>query len=104
MGEKEKLVHRYELKQKKLKKENRTYRKKVPYYVFGIILFALGLIMILDGKLNEYVGNSYNLILIIISLTVLSFIVYLIRINLKIRNNKVKIKDLGNKIYRKMKL
>ena len=93
MGEKEKLVHRYELKQKKLKKENRTYRKKVPYYIIGFIFFALGLIMILDGKLNEHVGNSYNLILIIISITVLFFMVYLIRVNLKIRNNKKKSKD-----------
>lgn len=104
MEEKEKLVHRYELKQKKLKKENQAYKKKIPYYLFGFIFFAFGLIMILDGKLNEYVGNSYNLILIVFTVTVLFFMMFLININLKIRSNKRKSKDLGNKIYRKMKL
>lgn len=98
------LVHKYEQKQKALKKENITYKKRAPYYIFGLIFFALGLISLSEGKLNDYVENSYNLIIIITIIFILIIILYLIGIYRISQKNKKEIKNLGNKIYKLMKL
>ena len=104
MGEDKKLVQHYELKQKKLKKENKRYKKMIPYYIFGFIFFALGLISLLDGKVDAFVGNSYNLIVVILSILGLVSLVYLIIIYSKTKQNNTKIKALGIKAYKLMKL
>lgn len=104
MGEEKKLVHYYEQKQKTLKKENKRYKKMIPYYIFGFIFFALGLITLLDGKVNDLVGNSYNLIVVILSIVSLISLVYLIIIYTKTKRNNTKIKALGIKAYKLMKL
>jgi uncharacterized membrane protein len=104
MGEEKKLVYQYELKQKALKKENQKYIKRIPYYIFGFIFFAIGLITLLDGRVDNYVSNSINLIILITSIVGLISIVYLIIIFIKIKKNNAEIKVLGNKVYQEMKL
>lgn len=104
MGAEKKLVRQYELKQKKLKKENLTYKKRAPYYIFGFIFFAIGLISLLDGRVNNYVGNSFNLILIITSVLSIISIAYLALIYIKTKKNNTEIKALGTKVYKLMKL
>lgn len=104
MGKDKKLVYQYELKQKALKKENIKYKKRVPYYIFGFVFIALGIISLLDGIIDNCVLNSYHLILIITSIFGLISMVYLMIIYIKIRNNNTEIKALGTKIYRQMKL
>ena len=104
MGEEKKLVYQYELKQKALKKENQKYIKRIPYYIFGLIFFAIGLITLLDGKIDHYVGNSFNLILVVTSFVGLISIIYLIIIYIKTKKNNAEIKVLGNKVYNEMKL
>lgn len=104
MGDNKKLVQTYELKQKALKKENKRYKKKIPYYIFGFIFFALGLITLLDGRINNFVGNSYNLIVAIITILGFISITYLIIVFRKIKKNNAEIKALGLKSYKIMKL
>ena len=104
MGEEKKLVYQYELKQKALKKENLKYKKRVPYYIFGFIFFAIGLITLLDGRVDHYVDNSFNLILVITSIVGFISIIYLIIIYMKTKKNNAEIKVLGNKVYNEMKL
>ena len=104
MGDEKKLVHQYELKQRILKKENKKYIKRIPYYIFGFVFLTFGLIKLFDGKLNSLTGNSSNLIIIIVSIISLIALIYLITTYRKIKNNKKKIKDLGSQLYRIMKL
>ncbi len=104
MGEEKKLVYQYELKQKALKKENRRYKKRVPYYIFGFVFFAIGLIYLLDGRIDTYVINSFNLILIVSSILTVVSAVYLMIIYIKTKKNNTEIKVLGTKIYKLMKL
>jgi hypothetical protein len=104
MGTEKELVQQYELKQKKLKKENLTYKKRAPYYIFGFVFFAIGLISLLDGRVDNYVGNSFNLILVITLFAGLISIVYLIIIYVKTKKNNTEIKALGTKVYKLMKL
>ena len=104
MGIEKELVQQYELKQKKLKKENLIYKKRVPYYIFGFVFFAIGLITLLDGRVNNYVGNSYNLILIISFVLSIISVVYLVIIYIKTKKNNTEIKALGTKVYKLMKL
>ncbi len=104
MGDQKQLVQQYEQKQKALKKENKIYIRRIPYYLFGLIFCALGLITLLDGKLNNYVGNSYNLILVVATVFAFISIIYLVIILKNLRRNKKEIKALGNKVYKIMKL
>lgn len=94
----------YENKQRTLKKEKKLLKKKVPYFLFGLLFFALGTITLLDGKCNEYLGNSNNLILITLSLLLIISFVYLIIVSVKIKRKNTEIKTLGNKLYQLMKL
>ncbi len=104
MGVEKKLVYQYELKQKALKKENRRYKKRVPYYIFGFVFFAIGAIYLLDGIIDNCVINSFNLILIITSILTVVSIIYLMIIYIKTKKNNTEIKVLGTKIYKLMKL
>lgn len=104
MGEEKKLVYQYELRQKALKKENRRYKKRAPYYIFGFIFFAIGVIYILDGRIDNCVINSFNLILIITSILTIVSVVYLMILYIKTKKNNTEIKVLGTKIYKLMKL
>jgi len=104
MGVEKKLVYQYELKQKALKKENRRYKKRIPYYIFGFIFFAIGLISLLDGRIDNCVVNGFNLILIVTSIFSVVSIVYLMIIYIKTKKNTTEIKVLGTKIYKLMKL
>lgn len=104
MEDYKKLTLKYERSQKTLRKENKILIKKIPYYIFGFLFFAIGLLMLLDGKLNEFVGNSFNLILIIAILFSIFSLVFLVLISIKTSRNKKEIKVLGNKLYKLMKL
>ncbi|MBL4643235.1 MAG: hypothetical protein JKY44_06560 [Flavobacteriaceae bacterium] len=104
MGVEKKLVYQYELKQKALKKENRRYKKRIPYYIFGFIFFGIGLISLLDGRIDNCVVNGFNLILIVTSIFSVVSIVYLMIIYIKTKKNTTEIKVLGTKIYKLMKL
>ena len=104
MEDYKKLTQKYTHSQKALRKENKRLIKKAPYYLFGFLFFALGLIMLLDGELNEFVGNSFNLILIIAILFSIFSLVFLVLISIKTTRNKKEIKILGNKLYKLMKL
>jgi len=104
MGAEKKLVYQYELRQKELKKENLTYKKRIPYYIFGFVFFAIGLISVLDGIIDNCVVNSFNLILIITAIFTIISMVYLMIIYVKTKKNTTEIKVLGTKIYKLMKL
>ena len=104
MGIEKKLVYQYELKQKALKKENRNYKKRIPYYIFGFVFFGIGLISILDEIIENCVVNSFNLILIVSSVISVVSIVYLMIIYIKTKKNTTEIKVLSTKIYKLMKL
>jgi len=104
MGAEKKLVQQYELKQKALKKENLRYKKRIPYYIFGFVFFAIGLIYLLDGIIDNCIVNSFNLILIISSIFTVVSMVYLMIIYIKTKKNTTEIKTLGTKIYKLMKL
>ena len=97
-------VKMYENKQRTLRKEKESLKKKVPYFLFGFLFFAFGAITLLDGKCNEYLGNSNNLILISLSLLLIISFVYLIMVGVKIKQKNAEIKNLGNKLYKLMKL
>ncbi|MFT4575522.1 MAG: hypothetical protein ACI9SI_000430 [Polaribacter sp.] len=98
------LVHQYGLKQKALKKENIKYIKRIPYYISGFVFFAIGLIYLLDGRVNHYVGNTFNLIVIIAAILGLTCLFYIIIIYIKTKKNNIEIRVLEIKTYNIMKL
>jgi len=102
--ENEKLVIKFESKQRELKKRIKTVKRKIPYTISGIILSGIALIILLDGKLNEFVGNSYNLILVISIVSIIFSIIYLILIYSKIKILNKESNSFGMKMYNKMKL
>ncbi|WKD86166.1 hypothetical protein KCTC32516_01525 [Polaribacter huanghezhanensis] len=100
--EKEKIVIEYETKQRVLKKRVKKIKRKTPYSIF--IFFAIALVFLLDGKLDKFLGNSYNLIPIISAFFVLTTAIYIVMITLKIKDINKEVKSLGEKMYKKMKL
>lgn len=102
--EDEKIVIKYETKQRELKKLIKKVKRKIPYSVIGIIFFGIALIFLLEGRLNKFIGNSYNLILVISIISFVFFIIYMISIYNKIKNINKENKSLGEKMYNKMKL
>jgi hypothetical protein len=102
--EKEKVVIEYETKQRELKKLVKKVKRKIPYFIFGFIFFGIALITLLDGKLTNFVGNSYNLILVISTILVVISTIYMVIISIKVKNINKEIKSLGEKMYNKMKL
>jgi cytochrome bd-type quinol oxidase subunit 2 len=90
--------------QRKLKKEIKTLKKKMPYYIIGFLFFGVILFGLFDNNLNKYVGNSVNLFIIIGILSCSLCLIYLIITSNKIAHRKKESKELGSKLYRIMKL
>ena len=90
--------------QKKIKKEKKKLIKSIPYFIFGFVFFGIGVIYLLEEKLNHIVGNSHNLILIIAIIFGIVSLIYMIIISLKVKNKNEELKLLGNKLYNLMKL
>ncbi len=102
--EKEKLVIEYETKQRVLKKRVKKIKRKIPYSIFIFIFFAIALVFLLEGKLDKFLGNSYNLILVTSAFFVLTTAIYIVIITLKIKDINKEVQSLGEKMYKKMKL
>ena len=102
--ENQESVINYDLKQISLKRKITELKKKVPYFIFGFGFVGIGLFLLLDGKLNGFIGNSYNLILVLSILYIISSLIYLVFIYIKINRIKAEIKVLGEKMHYKMKL
>ena len=102
--EKEKIVIEYETKQRVLKKHVKKIKRKTPYSIFIFIFFAIVLVFLLEGKLDKFLGNSYNLILVISAFFVLTTAIYIVTITLKIKDINKEVKSIGEKMYKKMKL
>ncbi|MFN0730086.1 hypothetical protein [Polaribacter gochangensis] len=101
---KEKTVVEQETKQRVLKKRVKKIKGKIPYSIFIFIFFAIALVFLLEGKLDKFLGNSYNLILVISAFFVLTTAIYIVIITLKIKDINKEIQSLGEKMYKKMKL
>jgi hypothetical protein len=104
MKENIEVVKKYKQRREHLRKKNNLYIKKIPNTFFKAIFIAIGLIFLLDGKVNAYVGNSLNLIIIIVSVFGFTFVSYLIRYYIKTKKNTIEIKTLGAKIQKLMSL
>ena len=102
--ENQESVINYDLKQISLKRKIAELKKKIPYFIFGFVFFGIGLFLLLDGRLNDFIGNSYNLILVLSILYIIISLIYLVFMYIKINRIKAKIKVLGEKMHNKMKL
>lgn len=103
MGKDETVIE-YEIRQTSLKKVVKKLKNKIPYFIFGFVFFGTALIILIEGVLNKFLGNSYNLILIISTFFVLFSSGYMIMMLLNINSINKEIKSLGEKMYHKMKL
>ncbi len=101
---KDKSVIKDEIKQTKLKKELRRFKKKIPYSILLLVCFSFVLVYLIEGKIYKYLGDSYNLILVISVFLVSIVIIYMITIIIKMNSIKKEIKLLGEKMYQRMKL
>ena len=102
--EKEESIITYEIKQKKLKRKVKKLKKKTPYFIVGFIFFGISLFFLLEDKLNKFLGNSYNLILLISTICIFIIICYIIIITKKTNRVNKEVKTLGEKMYHIMKL
>lgn len=103
MGKDESVIE-YEIRQTSLKKVVKKLKNKIPYFILGFIFFGTALVILIEGVLNKFLGNSYNLILIISAFFVLLSSSYMIMMTLKINKISKEIKSLGEKMYHIMKL
>jgi DMSO/TMAO reductase YedYZ heme-binding membrane subunit len=90
--------------QRKLKKEIKTLKKRMPYYIIGFLFFGFIIFGLFDNNLNKYVGNSVNLFIVIGIISCSLCLIYLIITSNKIANRRKESKELGSKLYRIMKL
>ena len=104
MGEKVEKIRELQEAQKLLKKEIKSLKKKIPYFIIGFIFFSIGCISVFEGKFNDLFGNSYNLILSIIVLLILTSIAYIILTAFKVKVKNSQIKTIGLQLYNMMKL
>ncbi len=101
---KDKSVIKDEIKQTKLKKELRRFKKKIPYSILLLVCFSFVLVYLIEGKIYKYLGDNYNLILVISIFLVSIVIIYMITIIIKMNSIKKEIKLLGERMYQRMKL
>lgn len=103
MGTEESVI-KYEIRQTSLKKTVKKLKKKIPYFILGFIFFGTALVILIEGVLNKFLGNSYDFILITSVFFVLLSSSYMIIMTVKINRISKEIKLLGEKMYHKMKL
>jgi uncharacterized membrane protein len=93
-----------EERQRKLKKEVKQIKKRMPYYITGFFFFSFLIIGLFEGKLDKYIGDSINFIIIVGIVCCATCLVYLITLTKKVASKKKENKEIGSKLYRLMKL
>ena len=93
-----------EERQAQLKNEINALKKRIPYIIFGLILFIIALVSLFEEKINVYFGNSINLLYFCGALFIFLLISFWMNINKRINKRQLEIKAIKSKVYKLMKL
>jgi len=97
-------IERYENLLSKMKKSISRKKKALPYYLAISILLLLAFFNQLENTYNKFFGNSTDFIILLGSLYLLLWAIYIIAIFLSIRRKEKEMKNIKLKMYDLMKL
>ncbi|QOD62039.1 hypothetical protein H9I45_06230 [Polaribacter haliotis] len=103
MKEKEEIL-KHQKKQVQLKKEIKKIKKTIPIYLAGFVFIMFLIIFLFEDKLYIYFKGSLNFILIGISITIISGVIFYYYCQRKIKSKEKLSKAIGVKLYSLMKL
>lgn len=91
-------------RQKRLEKNIKRRKKKMPYTIFGMILCVLIVVFLFEEKAYHLFGTSTKMIAIIGIVSIVIIAVYIILTLLRIRKTNIELKEIGNQLYNILKL
>jgi protein-S-isoprenylcysteine O-methyltransferase Ste14 len=97
-------VEIYENLLSKIKKGIARKKKALPYYLAVSILLLLGFFTQLENTYNKFFGNSTDFIILLVSLYLSLWAIYIIIIFWSIRVKEKEMKSIKSKMYDLMKL